>query len=115
MVDDHSDGSLFEISLGVVIFCLLVLGAAYGLALVAECLTKNVLMINSDHFNSFLMVHSFAYLILVSTVTAIVMLGGLWAFHWLFKGAGLPWLEAVFAVAGVVLAGLFPFDLCQYF
>ena len=115
MSDGESDASVFEISLGLVIFCLFLLAAAWGLTLAAECLTTRVLAIHSNEFLVLVDQHSDAYRILMSGVTALLLLGGLWAFHWFFERAGLPWFEAVFSVAGIVLAAVFPYDLCHVF
>lgn len=115
MTDDQGDGSVFEVSVGLVVLCALLLAAAYGLALVAECLTKNVATINSNDINVYFEHHSLLYRILVSAVPALVLLGGLWVFHWLFHRAGVPWLEALFVIAGIVLAALVPLDVCHSF
>jgi hypothetical protein len=98
---------------GWIILGLLVLVLAYAHEAAGECLRSAAVPSAPNSISFLLDPPSTSHRILVGVAAAGVLYFVLWALHQAFHIFGRFWPGALFVIAGAVLAGVIPLDLCH--
>lgn len=113
MADDSREPVDALSVVGAIILGLLVLGLAYIHEAAGECVRNAVSLADPNSIFAILDPPTRSHRIIVGTVGAGVLYAILFGLHRGFHLFGRPWLDGLFVIAGAILAGLIPLDLCH--
>ena len=99
---------------GWIILGVLVLVLAYGHEAAGECLRSAAVPADPNSILDLLELPSITHRILIGVIAAGVLYAVLWALHRAFHIFGRFWPGALFVIAGAVLAGVIPLNLCHH-
>jgi hypothetical protein len=98
---------------GWIILGALVLVLAYAHESASECLRSAAVPADGNSILAFFYPPKTSHRILIGVAAASVLYFVLWALHQAFHVFGRFWPGALFVIAGAVLAGVIPLDLCH--